>query len=67
MARGIQGLPLELLAEILGYVSIPDVLSFKQVEAIAHTDADQLSTDGIPRSTAASVMASSRLLYFNTR
>ena len=33
MSDAIQGLPLELLSEILEYVSVPDVLRSKQVEA----------------------------------
>ena len=68
MADVIQRLPLELLAEILGHVSVPDVLRFEQVEAITQMGTDKLKTDDmIDRSTATSAMPSSHLLYFNTR
>ena len=35
-----QKLPLELLAEILGYASVPDVLRFKRVRANTDAEAD---------------------------
>ena len=51
-----QKLPLELLAEILGYASVPDVLRFKRVRANTDAEADWLNADDIYRLTAPSTM-----------
>ena len=62
-----QKLPVEVLAEILGHVSAPDILRFKQVESTTHLRTHQLKTGGFDRSIAPSETLSFRLLWFNTR
>ena len=60
-------LPIELLAEIVGYASALDILRFKQVKNRPF-DVDTLtSTNGVHRSITTSAMLFTRHPYFNTR
>ena len=60
-----QKLPLELLAEILGYAPVPDVSRVKKVksdlESVTRAWANLSNADGFCRSTVSFVMSSTHL------
>lgn len=62
-----QKFPLELLAEILGYASAPDVLRFEKVKRQPLTCERVLTANGVCRLTVSFVTPFSHLLLFNTR